>query len=177
MSNRDLSSRNRKNAQHSTGPKTAEGKKKVAQNARRHGATARATQTSTVAWLRVIANDPHISLSDVTDGGDRYFRAFALAEAEARLRIAQDALTSFEIEAENRLGEIKETLRASSVSNRRTSNGPQDFVEHDASVPRRYQKEITELNKTKRLLERYLSEAKSHRKKAFGIWIETLQQL
>ena len=50
--------RNKRNAQHSTGPKSAGGKAIVAQNARRHGATAAANPAEIETWLRVILDTP-----------------------------------------------------------------------------------------------------------------------
>lgn len=177
MSSRDQTTKNRKNAQRSTGPKTSDGKKIVSRNALRHGATARPSSESTLAWLRVITNDPHISLAEVTEGGDHNFRAFVLAEAEARLCIAQDALTTFETDEEKRVLERRSALQSGAILVERFIKGQNDLPQGTAVPLYISLEEIKAAERTKRLLGRYLSEAKSRRKKAFRTWIEALRKI
>jgi hypothetical protein len=177
MSGRNHTARNRKNAKRSTGTKSSDGKKKVSKNALRHGATARPSSESTMTWLRVITNDPAISLADVTDGGDQNFRAFVLAEAEARLRIAQDALTSIEIEEEKRIQVRRRALQSGATLVERFIKGQNDLSQGTAVPLHIFLEEIKAAEWTKRLLESYFSEAKSWRKKAFRTWIEAIRKI
>ena len=85
MTREEIAARNRANAQKSTGPKTSAGKAAVAQNARRHGATAKPDPASVAAWLRVILDDPDLTPAAFLAEDDRLQRALALAEAEARV--------------------------------------------------------------------------------------------
>ena len=58
MTTERQSAANRRNAKASTGPRTAAGKRKVAQNARRHGLTAPAPWDVVTNWYRLIINAP-----------------------------------------------------------------------------------------------------------------------
>ena len=56
----DIVRRNRANAAKSTGPRTRAGKAIVAQNARRHGATAKLDPDQVRLWLKVILAAPDL---------------------------------------------------------------------------------------------------------------------
>ncbi len=77
--------RNRTNAQKSTGPKTVAGKAAVAQNARRHGVTAKPDPASVAVWVRVILNDPDLTPADLLAEDYRMRRALSLAAAEVKV--------------------------------------------------------------------------------------------
>jgi hypothetical protein len=75
---------NRHNAERSTGPKSNTGKKRSAQNARRHGLTGKLEFSELAEWLRVILDCPSTELDyHASDPVSR--AALLLAEAEARL--------------------------------------------------------------------------------------------
>lgn len=85
-------SANQRNATASTGPRTVEGKARSSQNTRRHGVTAKPTRSRVAVWFRVILNDPHVDPSAFLSGDRTVELALRLAEAEARLATARDAL-------------------------------------------------------------------------------------
>tara|TARA_Y100001951_G_scaffold102786_1_gene110155 strand:+ start:506 stop:1075 length:570 start_codon:yes stop_codon:yes gene_type:complete len=75
---------NRANAQHSTGPTTTLGKRKVARNARRHGLTTPLPWDQVTRWYRIIKNDV-AALPDLASRDPYDQAALRLAEAEAQL--------------------------------------------------------------------------------------------
>ncbi len=99
-----------------------------------------------------------------------------MAEAEARLRIAQDALTSFEIEEEKRIQVRRRALQSGATLVERFIKGQNDLPQGTAVPLYVSLEEIKASERTKRLLERYFTEAKSRRKKAFRTWIEALRK-
>ncbi len=75
---------NQKNASKSTGPRSAEGKRRAAKNARTHGLTLTPDQDAVLRWVRIIRGDPGATRLD--NMGSVTGRAtIALAEAEALL--------------------------------------------------------------------------------------------
>lgn len=105
MSHDEITARNQKNGQKSTGPKTAEGRAVSSQNARKHGATARPDPQAVANWLRVILGldlaDDDLQPEDAIGQA-----ALRLAEAEARRVAAEsatDAASGEEPEAETLL--------------------------------------------------------------------------
>lgn len=178
MSPQRITARNRANARKSTGPRTSEGKAIVAANARRHGATARADPDSIAAWLALILNKPGIEPQDMMPEDDFSYRALALAEAEARLAVAERALIDFEVAIEERNEALAgSTQEALSIAGQMLS-GKLDptqvqlalrFLTHKAEHDK-------EQRKQDRLLKRYLAEARSKRRKAFAAWLDIRQR-
>jgi len=86
----------RKNARKSTGPKSAGGKARSAQNARRHGlSNYSAPYSETLELYHNLLNDPSAE-PPALDGGEREWAAWRLAEAElwvAAVHRALDDLT------------------------------------------------------------------------------------
>lgn len=80
-----IARRNKANAQHSTGPKSAEGKKRASMNARTHGATARPKTYQVAQWLSIILNKAPITETDLEPNTHLGRCALELAKAEARL--------------------------------------------------------------------------------------------
>jgi hypothetical protein len=171
----EIVERNRKNAQKSTGPKTVSGKAKVADNARRHGATSRPDPEVISTWLKVILDNPTITPEHLTPTDERGVRALLLAESEARLAITERALRDFE--AELPLG-LKFGVQLS------WTDIAEGFL--SGSIPRPNMnlsyREISKLIRTKkddykvikrrhRLLKRYAAEARSQRRKALLAWL------
>jgi len=74
---------NRENAKKSTGPKSEHGKRRVSQNARRHGLTTPPNGDEVVTWTKVILDDPALDGINLSREGTSL--VFSLAEAEARL--------------------------------------------------------------------------------------------
>lgn len=172
MSSNDISRRNRANAKKSTGPKTSEGKKVVASNARKHGATARPDAEGIATWLAIIRDKPDILPQDMLPNQDFSYRAVALAEAEVRLVMAQRALIDFEVAIEEKnLALTSSTEEALSIAGQELTGKLAwskvqlafRFLRHKAQQDKAQRK-----RKRGRLLKRYLSEAKSKRRKAFA---------
>jgi len=78
------------------GPRTQRGKHVSAQNARTHGATGRPEAQSIGYWIAVLRGLDTISVSDLIPGGRTPRPVHRLAEAEARLAKAEEALVRFE---------------------------------------------------------------------------------
>lgn len=171
-----ITTRNRANAQKSTGPKTAAGKAIVAGNARRHGATGRPAPESVATWLRIILDQPDITSGDLLRQDDRGMRALALAAAEAALFGCAEALHSFEETAypphhvpaplKELLGQISKELQS-----RRASAQEIGATIRAAQLIVRDEKDTASIGgKRHILLKRYLREARARRNRAFHEW-------
>lgn len=177
MTSFQISARNRANAQKSTGPKTAQGKSVVANNARRHGATARPDPQSVAAWLAIICDNPDIRPDELLSDRDVGFRALALAESEARLIAARKALQDSETdraETHDQEREMQDLVGmifgGSGSDSAATSISPQALGNLKQML--RLSIETAKSNrKNLRLLKRYLAEAQAQRRKAFRAWI------
>ena len=176
MTERNVASRNRKNARKSTGPKTPEGKKTVSQNAVRHGATSRPDPSQVSTWLRIISGDPDMSLDRLEQGGDLEYRALALAEAEVKLHTAEKALAAFEEREREIDKELKRLATAGAIWIGGLLEGYSNPTDEIFEILRLDQDDITELKRTKRLLKRYAAEAKSQRRRAFRTWVRASRQ-
>jgi hypothetical protein len=171
MSKKDIASRNRRNAEKSTGPKTAEGKKAVSKNAVRHGATARPDPELVATWLRVIMNEPLLSFDDLEGGGDVYYRGLALAEAEVRLQTAEESLDAFEEQERERDKERKRLFRAGAIWLGGILEGYNNPTKDLVELAKFDRREFTIVKRNRSLLRRYVSEAKSQRRRAFRAWV------
>src|SRR6056297_2649281 len=74
---------NRANAKNSTGPKSEDGKRRVSQNARRHGLTQASEPERVLHHLSIILDDPRLHALPLSREG--HALAMSLADAEARL--------------------------------------------------------------------------------------------
>lgn len=177
MSSQAIIARNRANARKSTGPRTAQGKAVVASNARRHGATARPAPESVAAWFAIIHDAPEISTGDLLPGDDRGIRALALAQAEARLVASERALRVFEAGEEEISDDWLELeIDVMAITARLESGEMAAWLRPTARrlvrEKRREQFSMTQPGgKRHKLLKRYLSEARSGRKRAFRDWL------
>lgn len=183
MSAPHIIARNRANATKSTGPRSTEGKAVVAANARRHGATARPDPASVAAWLAIILDKPVLSSSDLLPASDRAYRALALAEAEARLAMARQALAEFEARGANLTG--RDCPDHAQILGSIETWGPQHGLKkrnmrNIARLSYRFElrrvEQIRIGGKRHELLKRYLAEARSRRRKAFTAWLESRQR-
>ncbi|QIQ87551.1 hypothetical protein [Erythrobacter sp.] len=181
MSSDPISRRNRNNAKRSTGPKSKDGKAKVARNAQKHGATTQPDPASVATWLAIILDQPEIMAQDLIPTGDQAYRALALARADARLIAAENALLEFEqhhanVSPREELGFdefVERVLPACEF-------GPNRHARVTAVLELQYSAQLSQMaherRERRRLLKRYLSEAKSKRRKAFAAWLEISQR-
>jgi hypothetical protein len=172
----EIASRNRANAGHSTGPRTAAGKEIVAQNARVHGATGKPDHGRVTTWLRVILDAPDLSLGEALGDDPRMRAALALAVAEARVETAErgwhKAMTlqpNGDWDADPVLAALRREVEGAT-----TDEQIQELLaiglrhlEVQAMDPRR-------IEARQRLAERYLREARAQRRRAFSAWIAAL---
>jgi hypothetical protein len=176
-----ITARNRANAANSTGPRSAPGKAVVAQNARRHGATAQPDPERVATWARVILDAQEFGPTEFLMDDVRTRSALALAGAEVRLAEATRALQEFEAGSappsdeeeaiEDQIIDIQATLDEIPMSARMRRTG--------MSLIRRLQKaqirETAQGGKRHRLLKRYFREARAQRRRAFRDWLACIQ--
>jgi hypothetical protein len=189
MTPEEITRRNRANATRSTGPRSEAGKAIVAQNARRHGATARPDPDQVLTWLRLILADPDLGAADMFARDERTYVALALAEAEVRYAAAGQAVRDFEageaepsdsiLGLENTAGLITEHLEFADLGLNAKMGLPEvtrtDRRECHALIARIDRMIARETANQQRLLHRYLGEARARRNKAFQAWIACLQ--
>ena len=173
----DIVRRNRANAARSTGPRTPAGKAVVAQNARRHGATAKLDPDLVHLWLRIILAAPDLDREAVNTVGDgRKTLALALAEAEARYGLAAQGLRDF-VAGELARTDVIQVAGAPGSSRGRASPGgretqgqsrTRDGGDHSA---RALDEGGGPGGRRHRLLLRYLDEAERRRAKVLSAWL------
>ena len=176
MSRDEITARNQKNAQKSTGPKTAAGRAVSAQNARKHGATARPDPQAVANWLRVIL-DRDLTDDDLQPAGAIGQAALRLAEAEARRVAAEratDAASGEEPEADTLLSIVhdiqahiedvmefhKDDPKIMREANVRATRNLKRIAKYSGQEFRRADK-----------LQRYEREAQRERQRALEDWI------
>lgn len=177
---------NRRNARHSTGPRTVQGKAEVSRNARRHGATAAPSPGSVATWVRVISGDPEAQPLALLIADRQTALALALAEAEARLGAAQAALVAHRKDplAQGRDPEFDRFFRNEAealTSEARQGGGwTQEGIEALGQLAMRRLRYRVQLQsgaaKRERLLWRYVREAQNHRNRVFADWIAYLAE-
>ena len=175
----DIVRRNRANAARSTGPRTPAGKAVVAQNARRHGATATLDPDRVNLWLKIILAAPDLDREAAKTSVDegRRVLALALAEAEARFGLAAQALRDFVAGELARPGVIEVVAGdPASFRGRASAGGPgtegpsrrRDLGGRGAGA---LDEDLHPGSRRHRLLQRYLDEAQRRRAKAFSTWL------
>lgn len=181
MSNKRITARNRSNARNSTGPKTASGKAIAAGNAKKHGVTGRPDPERVRTWLAVILGRPSVRPDDLMPDDDHGFLALALAEAEVRLVTVQDALCALD----NEHPEVPKTMFGLYQASEEVMQLAEEMISYAAASPRGFQISLrivddkygpridglSLLGKRRKVLTRYLSEAKSRRRRLFTAWI------
>jgi hypothetical protein len=174
-------SRSVKKKRESTGPRTSAGKAISSQNARRHGLTAGPDVGSVRQWFRIILNRPdaRLRVDDVLTLAE--ILALSLARAEVQLRRNHLALAAFEDRDDPLLRELaeletKQILYAKIMAYAET---PKLFWQAIKLIVRADKRRMDELqifiNRRRRLLRRYHSEAKSKRRTAFKNWCAYLE--
>ncbi|MEY8118867.1 hypothetical protein AB9F26_11440 [Falsihalocynthiibacter sp. BN13B15] len=173
-----ISTRNWANAQKSTGPRTPLGQAVVAQNARRHGVTAKPDPTSVALWMRIILDKPNLAPGDLLRNDGQTSSALALAEAEVKLCAARAALERFERADAPPSGAVH-AMRVQAEYIARPlmkKDTPATLQRFGLSLLRRIAKDITPKTvhggKRHKLLQRYVREAHGHRKRAFQAWLQ-----
>lgn len=176
MTSDAVRARNRRNAQKSTGPRSAAGKAVVAGNARTHGATARPDPSAVDTWLAIILDKPDILVADLMPDDERGFRALALAEAEARVTRCEQALIDFEAGRPKIGDDVREVIVAGKMI--------REEIEHHGATPKELRsanallrrieqmsaEDLLQGGRRHRLLKRYLREARARRRRAFVAW-------
>lgn len=175
MTRDEIAACNRANATKSTGPKTVQGKAVVAGNARRHGATARPDPAAVATWLRIILDDPDITVEAFVPTEERGYHALMLAQAEVQLVTATNAFRAYEAGMPLILCVGKQLTGrdimvglASGELPRRDRTRSQTQVYRDILVRRA---ELRSAERQQRLFKRYLGEARTQRRKAFFAWL------
>ena len=172
MTPEEIAARNRANAGHSTGPRTAAGKAIVAQNARVHGATGRPDPGRVGTWLRVILDAPNLSLGAVLGDDPRMRAALALAEAEVRVETAErgwrEAIQPNGVTDAFVAALLREARGATHEEMQELIMARLNQLEAQAADPRH-------LERRQRLAARYLREARARHRRAFAAWIAALR--
>lgn len=161
----------------STGPRTAEGKARVAGNARKHGATAKPDPQRVAIWLAIILDRADIAGKDFTPIDDRGYRALALAQAEAQLNAAEKAVCELKRPNVNTpphedLGLDDFAAIVRDLDPGAVGQYGQDQTAFQSASAVRLREPAEEGGAHQRRLMRYLAEARSKRRKAFAAWIE-----
>ncbi|WP_306120560.1 MULTISPECIES: hypothetical protein [unclassified Roseitalea] len=168
---------NARNAQKSSGPKTEAGQARSAQNARKHGLSSAAPVEATLAWFRLIIDEPTASL-DPFDGSPRKQAAIKLAAAEVQLaralkaerdhiaefnaRVIGHSEADFAVVNDRDLDPMEQLMRLVNF----------DWASHYRAQAERLQNEQAwPLSREGRLLRRYRREAESRRRRALRDWI------
>ena len=157
----------------STGPRSSVGKAISSQNARRHGLTAGPDVGSIRQWFRIILNSPDAKLrvDDVLSLAE--IVALSLARAEVQLRRTHLALAAFEAQDNPLLRELseletKQILYAKIIAHAETPKLLWQAIKLSARLDKRRMDELQIfINRKRRLLRRYHSEATLKRQTAF----------
>ncbi|MGB5212173.1 MAG: hypothetical protein WBN88_00810 [Anderseniella sp.] len=176
---------NRANARKSTGPTSCTGKAKVANNARRHGATQAPEPKALALWLKVILDNPDATLDAMFEDNEDEQLALRLADAEVRLVAAKAALDELKTKPDflDRHPEIANIVddidlvyafEESLVEEADIEAFMEDCVAKERAA---YYQEVNiagYLKHEKCLLKRYVREAQNKRNRAFKAWIAYL---
>ena len=171
---------NRANAQRSTGPQSQAGKAQVAGNAVRHGATGRPTASQVSDWFRVITNGSEYRRGSLMTNDDTTRLALRLADAEARLAAAEAALADLEAidvhELEADLNIVSAAALSQAIANADPSKPTTPLEQSTLTVAdiEALTLQLSAVERRRRLLNRYVREARGQRKRAFRTWLAHL---
>lgn len=177
MSRDAIAARNRANAGHSTGPRTARGKAVVAQNARRHGMTGRLDVEAVATRLRIILDSPGLEACDLPQETVLGQAALKLAEADVREHAAQRALNNTVHERQREVvafAPLKAALAEAIMGPDMSAEARRALRGFTMEVFKARLAELRALKEQERLLLRYLREARAERRRAFAAWIAVL---
>lgn len=162
---------NRMNADRSTGPRSAVGKARSAQNPRRHGLTTPPEAAAVTRWYRIILDDP-IARPDPFEHDPRLRAARDLAEAEAHLARVKEA----EGGALHDLLRNEEEAPGRAALYAAAKEFELDIVERSAvRILRWAMRHGLEAGRRQlRLYARYSREGEARRRKALHRWIEEI---
>ena len=171
---------NRANARRSTGPKTAVGKVRSAENSRRHGLTAPPEAGALLVWNRIILAVPSAS-PDPLERDPRRRAARNLAEAEAQLQRVRLAEEQYFLNPEGDISqgeldmiETRDLLLDTAEEFGWDKQGRRLQVR----VSKMLQRDTVRRHKSQalqgRLLARYRGTAEARRRKALRRWIEEI---
>lgn len=176
-----IAARNKANAQKSTGPKSAAGKRIIAGNARKHGVTGRPDPDQLRKWLAVILNQPQIAADDLSTSDARGFLALALAEAEVRLETVEEALAAVQddgsAEPQSMAGLCQDIAQVHALAEEmldfasplQTGFSLKLRLVNDSNGARMKGASLREHRL--KVMQRYHAEARSRRRRAFWAWI------
>jgi hypothetical protein len=181
VSRSTITIRNRANAAKSTGPRSAVGKAAVAQNARRHGATAQPDPERVATWARIILDTPDFGPNEFLADDALTRSALALAVAEARFAEASRALEEFETgtappsDEEDSIEEQITEFRPMLVEMPMSARDQRKGLSLIADLQKARFRETAQGGKRHRLLKRYFREARAQRRRAFQDWLACIQ--
>lgn len=178
---------NRANARKSTGPRTAAGRRRASQNARRHGLTTAPSADRRAHHLEIILDDPRLRSRPLS--GEALGLAQSLADAEAQLERVKKAEVQFVMQHFSSDGRVVGSV---ALEGSGTTDGTRDAIppgeDRAAARPVDFaggpdldrvsseRDEETDAKEMRRLL-RYRSEAESRRRRALKDWIAFLGRL
>ena len=169
MTSERKSSSNRRNASRSTGPKSLDGKRRVAGNAVKHGLTGALPQEDVLAWYRAILGDED-AVIDPLDMHPRSRAVLELAEACMQLqrvrRAEEQFLLDLALEAQPVSVEGVKTRRDRPVDERTAEFLSQVRGEATMGSARRTDDAAGQDVKRHKSLIRYKNEAESRRRRA-----------
>ena len=156
---------NRRNAQRSTGPRSASGKARASGNARRHGLTAAPAPEAVQRWLTVILDRTELPAAAAFREEEGLSRALVLARAEARVAGLEARLAALA----GRPGHAPGVEDAMVLVGRKVTETWIDGQRVETRVREKHAPESE-------LARRYLREARGARKRAFRGWVDWLRQ-
>lgn len=182
-----ITRRNQANAQHSTGPKSQDGKARSSQNARAHGATAAPSPSHVAAWLRVILNKDTLEEHDLKPITHVGRCALELATAEARLAITEQARRDRREEdwqAKTLSSLVQEISKSLSIiyddpptGRGQTFRSPEEVLLEGLNAVERLTQALETVEADKhRLTWRYHREAHATRRRALNAWGSALKE-
>jgi len=178
---------NRANAKNSTGPKSEDGKRRVSQNARRHGLTQASEPERVLHHLSIILDDPRLDARPLSREG--HALAMSLADAEARLERVRAAEFRF-LEDCHTLGRERAHLESRWEKITTTHMIFKEWRFNEHGVPfeatrktkpeiksRKEKSKVIPYSSEMRRLLRYRREAECRRRRALKEWTAYLKRL